>query len=98
MEAERPLSTKEVPKAINTLIIPINPNSVGPKSLARTIEAKKDNPRKTKVSVKVQRIPESVFCFKPTPSFLTAPTYPPISPKSPDWRRFQPRPVHSSAD
>ena len=61
-DEERPLSTREVPIAINTEIIPISPNSVGPKSLAITIVPMKETPRSKNVSAKVQINPEKV-CF-----------------------------------
>lgn len=64
IEADNPLSTKVLPSTMKILIIPINPNSLGPSSLASTREAIKAAPFKIKKSVKVQRTPDIVCFFK----------------------------------
>ncbi len=49
--------------AIKMVSIPINPNSVGDKIRAKTIPAINCIPWLEKLSIKLQIVPEIVFCF-----------------------------------
>lgn len=62
IDEDKPLSTNEVPIAMKIEIIPIIPNSVGPKILAITRVPIKEIPLNKKESAKLQINPE-IVCF-----------------------------------
>src|SRR5690554_6874607 len=59
----KPLSIKDCETAINTVSIPIRPNSLGESNLARIIPTIKVIPCPAIVSTKLQISPLTVFCF-----------------------------------
>ena len=61
--APKPLLIKEAEIAINTLIIPIKPNSLGKIRRANIIPITKVMPFWAKLSMKLQIRPEVVFCL-----------------------------------